>query len=268
MKRLFNLVLVMLLLVVGSSTFTSCHRVEPNEQGVLMQNFGKNGKSDFSLQKGKVWTVGPSRKLYTVPLWEQRNDFSEGALDLKSADNTEFTSQPRYSYEVIEARSIDVVFNNKQIGSGNDFMEEMENNILEPMMYDLIKEESRKYKTEELMADGGSLEFENRLHEVVKEAFLDRGLKLKSFSAQLEFTEAVTDKIDKRNEVNTNLTVLDQEILEQAKMNELEALRTEFNKIKSDGLTPQILQMEFIDAWRETKQPLYGYAIPQGLMIK
>lgn len=215
-------------------------------------------KADFSLQKGKVWTAAPGSELFTVPLAEQRGDFGDRILHLKSADNTEFSSRPMYSYKVIESRAVDVVFNNNHLGSGSDFMASLADNVLEPMIYDLIKEESRKNKTDELMADGGSLAFENRLQDIVRKAFDQRGLELLSFSSQLEFTQAVTEKIDKRNEVNTDISVLDQEIIKQKKKNELEELITQQNIIKSRGLTPQIIQMEFIQAWRETKQPLYG----------
>lgn len=255
MKKVFNLLWIAIAAIMFLS---SCERVGPNEQGVLMEKYGKNGKSDFTLQKGRVWTLAPGKELFTVPLWEQRNDFGERVLHLKSADNTEFTSRPMYSFKVIENRAVDVVFDNKQLGSGNDFMSALADNILEPLIYDLIKEESRKNKTDVLMADGGSLAFENRLQDIIKKAFDEKGLELRSFSAQLEFTAAVTDKIDKRNQVNTNITVLEQQILEQKKINELEELRTQQNIIKSRGLTKEILQLEFIQAWKENKQPLYG----------
>lgn len=35
----------------------SCETVQPNYQGVLMTNFGKNGKSDFENVKGRVSTM-------------------------------------------------------------------------------------------------------------------------------------------------------------------------------------------------------------------
>lgn len=109
--------------------------------------------------------------------------------------------------------------------SGKDgFMQSLEDNILEPRIYDLIKEESRKHKTDSLMADGGSLVFEKRLEQIVDKEFEKRGLQLLTFSAQLEFSRAVRDKIDSRNEVNTNISVLDQKIEEQKKQNELEQL--------------------------------------------
>lgn len=245
-------------------SLASCERVAPNYAGVLMENYGKEGKSDFKIVSGKVSTWEWGTELFQVPLFDQRGGFDE-AVTLKAADNTEFTARPVYSYKVIKDRAVDVVFDNKHIGGGSDFMESLENNILEPRMYDLIKEESRKYKTDSLMADGGSLSFEKNLEKIVKDEFQKRGLELKSFSAQLEFSNKVREKIDSRNEVNTNISVLDQQIEEQKKRNELEQLRTEQLLIQSRGLTKEILQQQFIEKW-DGKTPLYG-VIPDFLKM-
>ncbi len=64
-------------------------------------------------------------------------------------------------------------------------------------------------------------------------------------------------KIDTRNEVNTNVSVIDQQIIEQRKRNELAALQAEENIIKSRGITPQLLQQQFIERWNGAS-PLYG----------
>ncbi len=180
--------------------------------------------------------------------------------------NTEFSARPTYSYKVIKSRAIDIVFDNKHIDkaeteNGKDgFMQSLEDNILEPRIFDLIKEESRKHKTDSLMADGGSLLFEKKLEDIVEKEFEKRGLQLLSFSAQLEFSSKVREKIDSRNEVNTNISVLDQQIEEQKKRNELEAL------IKSRGLTKEILYQQFIDKW-DGKTPIYG-AIPELIKVQ
>lgn len=252
MKKYFYFVFAILLIA-----FVSCERVAPNYQGVLMKNFGKNGKSDFTMQKGRVFTAAPGTELFQVPLWEQRGDFSERLLHLKAADNTEFTSTPLYSYRVIESRSIDVVFDNKHLGSGEGFVESIEENILDTKIYDLMKEESRKYNTEELMADGGSLKFETQVQGVIKKAFEERGFELLTFSSQLEFTDKVKAKIDNRNEVNTNISVIDQQIVEQRKKNELAELKAQENVILSRGLTDEILLKMFLEKW-DGAAPLYG----------
>lgn len=239
-----------------SVVFVSCERVAPNYAGVLMESYGKNGKSDFSIQTGRVNVMSPGTELFQVPLFDQRGEF-ETAVTLKAADNTQFSARPTYSYKVIKDRAVDVVFDNKQIGSGDDFMRSLEDNILEPRIYDLIKEESRKYATDTLMANGGSLKFEKTLEALVEAEFLKRGLDLQTFSAQLEFSDKVKEKIDTRNEVNTNISVLDQQIEEQKKRNELATLKAEENRRLSSGITPQLLKQQFIEKW-DGKTPLYG----------
>lgn len=245
--------------------FVSCERVAPNYVGVLMENYGKQGKEDFKIVSGKVSTWELGTELFQVPLFDQRGDFAE-PVTLKAADNTEFNARPTYSYNVIKNRAIDVVFDNKHIGRGDDFMSSLEDNILEPRIYDLIKEESRKHKTDSLMADGGSLVFEKRLEQIVDKEFEKRGLQLLTFSAQLEFSDKVREKIDSRNEVNTNISVLDQQIEEQKKRNELEQLKTEQALIQSRGLTKEILYKQFIDKW-DGKSPIYG-SIPDLIKVQ
>ena len=260
MRTLTKLMWVCMTLVL----FASCERVAPNYAGVLMENYGRDGKSDFSIVTGKVSVIAPGTELFQVPLFEQRGAF-DSPITLKAADNTEFTAQPVYSYRVEKNRAIDIVFDNKHVGKadtedGQDaFLEAIENNILEPRIYDLAKEESRKYKTDSLMADGGSLMFEKELEAIVKKEMEERGFRLMSFSAQLEFSDKVREKIDSRNEVNTNISVLDQQIEEQKKRNELERLKTEQALIQSQGLTKEILYKQFIDKW-DGKTPLYGIA--------
>lgn len=250
MKKILGLFLV-LVFAVG---MTSCERVAPNYYGVLMENYGKNGKDDYSKQQGRVSTISPGTELFQVPAWEQRGQFTndEGqdrVLQVKAADNTAFTSKPLYSYKVIENRVVDVVFQNSRLGSGDDFMTALQDNVLEPRIYDIIKEASRSYTTEQLMANGGSLKFEQYVQDIVTKEFEKSGLQLVSFSLNLDFSSKVKAKIDSRNEVNTNISVLDQEIAEQKKKNELELLKAEQNKIRSGGITPQLLQEQAIRKW-------------------
>lgn len=254
--------LLLTVCILFAVSLASCERVAPNYYGVLMENYGKNGKADYAEQQGRVWTISPGTELFQVPAFEQRGSFtntdnSEKILHMKAADNTEFTTRPLYSYRVIKGRAIDVVFQNARLGSGDNFMRALEDNVLEPHIYDLIKEESRKYTTDTLMANGGSLRFEQTVQEVVRKSFDEKGLELITFSANLDFTDKVKAKIDNRNEVNTNITVLDQQIGEQRKRNELAELKAQENLIISKGITPQLLQQQFIDKW-DGRTPLYG----------
>lgn len=252
------------LIALIAITLTSCERVAPNYLGVLMENYGKEGKSDYSRQKGRVSTLSPGTELFQVPAWEQRAEFTDDEgkkkpLHLKAADNTEFTAAPLYTYKAIETRVVDLVFQNSRLGSGDDFMGALEDNVLEPAIYDKIKEESRMYTTDSLMANGGSLRFEHTLQVKIGKLFEEKGLQLIEFSANLDFSDKVKSKIDTRNEVNTNVSVIDQQIIEQRKRNELAALKAEENIILSRGITSQLLQQQFIDKW-DGKTAIYGSA--------
>jgi len=243
-----------LVLGLGLMLLTSCERVAPNYYGVLMENYGKNGKDDYSKQQGRVSTMSVGTELFQVPAWEQRGVFTdeEGkdrTLQIKAADNTAFTSKPLYSYKVIQSKVVDVVFQNARLGSGDDFMSALQDNVLEPRIYDIIKEASRSYTTDALMANGGSLKFEKYVQDIVNKEFSKSGLQLISFSLNLDFSRKVKAKIDSRNEVNTNISVLDQQIAEQRKRNELEQLKTEQAIIRSRGLTNEILQERTISKW-------------------
>lgn len=258
MKKISMVAITLLALI----TFTSCDRVAPNYYGVLMENYGKSGKSDYSQVSGRVNTLfSAGTELFQVPAFEQRAEFTEGEnkrlLHLKASDNTEFTASPLYSYKAIPNRVVDLVFQNSRLGSGDDFMRALEDNVLEPHIYDLIKEESRKFTTDTLMGNGGSLMFEDRVQAIVKKSFEEKGLELITFSCNLDFSDKVKAKIDSRNEVNTNVSVLDQQIIEQKKKNELSTLQAEQNKIISSGITPQLLQQQFIEKW-DGKTPIYG----------
>lgn len=250
MKKLFAIMLI------GVLTLTSCTWVKPNYAGVLMTDYGKNGKSDFTLVKGKVSTMAPGTELFQVPLFEQRGEYAE-PMHLKAADNTEFTSNPTYSYKVIELKAVDVVFNNRQLGSGDEFLESVEDNILEMRIRDIIKEESRRYTTDTLMGNSGSLHFEEKVQKLIKDAFEKAGFELISFSAQLDFPEGVKNKINQRNEVNQDQLVVDQQIEVQRKKIQLAILQAQESIERSKGITQEILQQQFIDKW-DGHTPLYG----------
>lgn len=94
MKRKIDFLIVALFAVV---LFASCERVAPNYAGVLMENYGKQGKEDFKIVAGKVSTWELGTELFQVPLFDQRGEFSD-PVTLKAADNTEFTARPTYSY--------------------------------------------------------------------------------------------------------------------------------------------------------------------------
>lgn len=258
------------LLAIGTTivalSFSGCQRVEPNQAGVLMQDYGKDGKSDFKIVGGKVYTFWFGTELYTIPLFEQRYNSNEG-VTLKSADSTQFVVRPIYSYRVIKDRAIDVVFDNKQSMKGDDdTMRSIETNILNPRITDILRTTLSKEKSTVLMSDGGNLDFNENVRKQVREEFAKRGFELISFSAMLDYSSEVKTIIDKRNQSNTSLETIESEINQARKKLELEEVNTKIAIVKSQGLTEQILKEKFIDRW-DGKSALY-FGTPATAIMK
>lgn len=248
---------------------SSCSKVPPNYTGVLMENYGKNGKKDFSIQFGRVFTASPGTELFLVPGWTQRANFvtdknADGLLHLQSSDNGEFTAKPSYSWKAKASSAIDLVFNNSRLDAGDNFAAALENNVIEPLIYDVLKERSQQFSTDSLMATGGKLNFEKYVYNIIFNKLDSIGVFLETYSTNLLGAEKVRQKIEVRNEISTNVTVIDEKIIEQKKQNEFLRLQAEGDKIKSSGITPALLQQQFIEKW-DGKTTLY-YGQPPSFM--
>lgn len=235
---------------------SGCSRVEPNNAGVLMENYGKNGKEDFTIVSGRVWTLSPGTDLYTVPLFEQRAQF-ESDVTLKSADGTEFIVKPIYSFKVIKNRAVDVIFDNKQIMGSEDAIQSIRMNILDPKITDILRTEVLSKRSTDLMAEGGNERFNADARQLVSQELNKRGFELVSFSAMLDYSSKVKTIIDARNQSNTQISTIDSKIEQAKKELELETINTQIALVKSQGLTKEILQEKFIDKW-DGKSALYS----------
>lgn len=250
MKNIIFLALFCASLQVLQTGCTGCNRPEPNFEGVLMENCGKNGLADFKLVTGSQGPLGPCSELYQVPMFEQKADAPE--LGVTTADGGYYKVDPQFTYEATRGKGPDICFNYKHIGPGDpdEFMDNIETNILNPLVLNAYREEARKFGTDELLKNVAKYELavETRL----KSEFTSKYFNLLTLSSGLRPPESMIKAIENRN--NTVQQA------EQAK-NELEVARMRLEKAKieqetdltkSKGLTKEILQDKWIDAIRNT----------------
>lgn len=243
---------------LATFSLSGCQRVEPNNAGVLMENYGKDGKADFQVVSGKVYTFWFGTELYTIPLFEQRYN-ADDVITLKSGDSTQFNVKPIYSYRVIKERAVDVVFDSKQVmGDDKGKMTSIETNILNPRITEIIRTALSKEKSTDLMSEGGSVKFNENIRKQVKDEFERRGFELISFSAMLDYSSEVKEIINKRNQSNTSLETIESEIIQAKKKLELERINADIAIVKSQGLTKEILQQQFIEKWNGSSSLYYG----------
>lgn len=240
MKKLFYLLAV-------ATLFVACNPVQPNHEGVLMQNYGRNGVSDFSIVTGAQGPLGPGSDLYQVPMYEQTAD--PEPVEILAKDAGKFTVDPRFTYEAIRGKGIDIVFGYKHTGF-EDNMDNLENMILNPIVVNAFREEARNFTTDSLMNNLNN--FENIVQERLRKEFEVKFFKMNTLTSGLTPPGSMSRAIEDRNNAIQKARQVQNE-LETAKLYQEKALiEQRTNQIKSQGLTKEILMEKYIDALRNT----------------
>lgn len=245
-KNLFMIALA----AFASLSMVSCSYVEPNNEGVLMTNYGRNGESDFSLVKGRIWTWAPGTELYNVPMNEQRGDCP--AMEVNSRDGGVFTVDPTYAYKPKRGSGINIIFNYKSYNPNdpNNFFELVEQNILNPRVLNAYKETARNFTTDSLMYNVNA--FERAVQTRLKGEYDTAYFELKELSSGLTPPLSMRKAIEERNNAIQEANKV-KNLLNVSKMLQEKAIiDQETNKIKSKGLTKEILTEKYIDALRNS----------------
>ena len=204
-----------------------CSRVEPNYEGVLMENYGRNGKADFSTVSGRQWTFFPGVELYQVPMFETSGD--PQAVQVSAKDAGVFTVDPSYQYQPIRGKGVDIVFNYKHLGINQPevMMDNVENSILNKLVTNAYREEARNYTTDSLMNNLNTFErqvetrlkkdFENKLTTYQEELNNAKEEVVKPFQ-QAQILKEKKERLSELNRIlNSDLQTKKEENLDESK---------------------------------------------------
>lgn len=243
MKKMFFLFSVIASLV-------GCNRPEPNYEGVLMTEYGRNGINSFKIVTGAQGMLGPGSELYQVPMWEQAGD--PDVVEITAKDAGVFTVDPSYTYTPIRGKGAEIVFNykNYRIQDPETFFDNVEANVLNKRVTDAYREEARNYTTDSLMNNLGKFELsvQRRLKEEFKTKFFDLTTLTSGLKPPASMLKAVEDRnkaIQEANRVKNELET-SRMLLEKAKID------AETNKVQSVGLTKEILMQQYIEMLGKT----------------
>lgn len=232
--------------IVGAAVLMSCNRPEPNYEGVLMTDYGRNGIESFKTVTGAQGILGPGSELYQVPMYEEKGDCE--AVYVTARDAGKFTVDPSYTYQATRGKGPNIVLNYKHLGTGQDFFDNIEARILDKIVVDAFREKSRFYTTDSLMNNLGQFETEVELD--LKNKFKDKFFTLNTLTSGLNPPKSMADAIESRNNAIQEANQVRNQ-LETAKMLQDKAkIDAETNRIKAQGLDSKILQQQWIEAIR------------------
>ena len=240
----------MIILFSVIASLVGCNRPEPNYEGVLMTEYGRNGINSFKIVTGAQGLLGPGSELYQVPMWEQAGD--PDIVEITAKDAGVFTVDPSYTYTPIRGKGAEIVFNykNYRIQDPETFFDNVEANVLNKRVTDAYREEARNYTTDSLMNNLGKFELsvQSRLKEEFKTKFFDLTTLTSGLKPPASMLKAVEDRnkaIQEANRVKNELET-SRMLLEKAKID------AETNKVQSVGLTREILMQQYIEMLGKT----------------
>ena len=246
MKKLFSILTLTLVLM-------SCNRPEPNYEGVLMTDYGRNGIESFKVVTGAQGPLGPGSELYQVPMFEQKADVD--AVRVSAKDAGIFTIDPSYTYQVTRTRGPNVILNYKHLGAGSEFLDNVENNVLNKLVTDTYREIARNYTTDSLMNNLGS--FEKEVEIVLQDKFNKKFFTINTLTSGLTPPTSMANAIENRNNAVQQANMVKNE-LETSKMYlEKAKIDAETNRMKSSGLTKEVLTEKYIEMLKVTKNKVY-----------
>ena len=238
-----------LALLVGGLFLVSCHRPEPNYEGVLMTDYGRNGIESFKVVTGAQGILGPGTELYQVPMFEQKADVD--AVRVSAKDAGVFTIDPSYSYQVTRTKGPNIVLNYKHLGTGDGFLDNVEENVLNKLVTDTFREEARNYTTDSLMNNLNT--FEKRVEKALTIKFSNKFFTLNTLTSGLTPPKSMAEAIEARNNAIQKANQVRNELETSKLYQEKARIDAETDRIKSAGLTKEVLQQKWIEAIRTSK---------------
>lgn len=239
------------LMVLSVVALSACNRVQPNYEGVLMKNYGREGRGDFSVVTGSQGLLGPGTELYQVPMFEQKADPTEVVITAKDAGV--FTVDPSLTYQAIRGKGADIIFNYKHVGidDANTIMDNIESAVLNALVVNAYREEARNFSTDSLMNNLNN--FEQSVEMRLKKDFENKFFTLTALTSGLKPPASMAEAIERRNNAKQQAEQVRNE-LEVARMNlEKAKIEAEANRVKASGLEPRVLQEQWIEAIRTTQ---------------
>jgi regulator of protease activity HflC (stomatin/prohibitin superfamily) len=239
---------ILSILFIAVITF-SCNRPEPNYEGVLMTDYGRNGLESFQTVTGAQGMLGPGSELYQVPMFEDKGDCDP--VNVSTKDAGVFTVDPSYTYQATRGKGPQIILNYKHLGTGDTFFDNIEDRVLDKIVTDAYRERSRFYTTDSLMNNLG--QFETEVEVILREKFNNKFFTLNTLTSGLVPPESMAKAIEARNNAIQKANEVKNQLETSRMLLEKARIDAETNRVQSAGLTKEVLAQQWIEAIRTSK---------------
>lgn len=248
MKKFLFLLTACALLVAG----TSCERIDAGHEGILVDLFGSDkGVQDVHLVTGWVFYNPITQRVYEYPTFVQTVDYEPFTINAK--DGSEFTIDPNVNLKITDGKAPQVF---------RKYRKELKDVINGPIfkhIKDACRIEINKFTTDEIVSNREAVE--NAIEKRFVQLISKEGFELDQFTSGLAYPKSIVEAVNAKNRA----IQLAQKAENEVKVAEAEAKKlvvaaeaeAEANKLRTQALTPQVLEKAWIDKW-DGKLPIYG----------
>jgi regulator of protease activity HflC (stomatin/prohibitin superfamily) len=198
---------------------------------------------------GAQGPLGPGSELYQVPMFEEKGDCD--AVKISARDAGIFTVDPSYTYQATRTKGPNIVLSYKHLGTGREFFDNIENNVLNKIVVDAFRERARFYTTDSLMNNLG--QFETEVEEDLKFKFDKKFFTLNTLTSGLTPPKSMADAIEARNNAIQKANEVKNQLETSRMLLEKAKIDAETNKVQSVGLTKEVLAQQYIKMLENTK---------------
>ena len=230
----------------------SCTRINAGYEGIKVNLYGDNkGVDDISLVTGRVWFNPITTEVYEYPTFVQTVDYEPFTINAK--DGSEFTVDPTISLKVVDGTSPDIFKKYRKP------VEEIINTTLYNYTKDAFRVQLNKFTTDEIVSMRD--EVETAIEGQLREELLKENFELEQLTSGLKYPQSIVEAVNAKNRaiqesqrVQNELAIVKAEAEKVLVKAEAEK---KANELRTQGLTPQVLEQMWIDKW-DGKLPIYG----------
>lgn len=241
MKRF---ILMAAIAVMTAMSFSSCERVDAGHEGILVNLYGSDkGVNDVSLVTGMVWYNPFTQNVYEYPTFVQTVDYP--AFTINAKDGSEFTVDPTISLKIIDGQAAPIF---------RKYRKDVPDIISGPLfnhVRDAFRIQLNKFTTDEIVSMRDSLE---KAVERQLVATLNReGFQLEQLTSGLKYPQTIVDAVNAKNKAVQEAQKAENEVkVAEAQARKLVVAaeaEAEANRLRTQALTPAVLQKAWIDKW-------------------
>lgn len=247
-------VLILLFAVMTAISFSSCgyERIDAGYEGIKVNLYGsEKGVDDVVLVTGAVWYNPWTTEVYEYPTFVQTVDYEP--FSINAQDGSEFSVDPTVSLKVIDGQTPSIF---------RKYRKPVED-IIKGTIYNYVKDAFRvqlnNFTTDYIISHRDSIE--KATESYLSESLEKEGFQLEQMTSGLKYPQSIVDAVNAKNKaiqeaqrVSNELAVVKAEaekVIVKAKAEK------EANELRTQALTPQILEQMWIEKW-DGKLPVYG----------